>query len=289
MNTKPPVYIVLRQSPDWAQQTYADLDKTRTFCRIIGRPETYIIDRVLLWDKTFRTSFFSARQTIKDISLENFRSVLGSKLVSLAEIQAVLDRKALYLFTDDDDWYHPLIAQCIATIDPRSCDAILWKSAAVGNGLQLQDTSISYASHGPVNIDFNTNGYAVSGEVLLQKKGNLAKVTQHFEAQATFIRKSYSSVLRHIGYASLYRRMTAMNYQSIVRLPKYLSITNKHAASTFTLTSLGDTLTPERMVDVVRTRLEANKKITLPDDLLWAKRMIDRVNDFMEDLLRSIR
>ena len=49
MNSIQPVYIILRQSPDWAKQTYADLDKTRSFCKIIGRPENYIIDRVLLW------------------------------------------------------------------------------------------------------------------------------------------------------------------------------------------------------------------------------------------------
>ncbi len=278
MNIIRPVTIVLRQSPDWAKQTYADLDKTRSFCRIIGRPETYIIDRVRVWDKTFRISFFAARQIIKDISLENFRSVAGAELVTIEDIRAKLDRKALYLFTDDDDWYHPQIAMHLAGIDPRACDAVLFRSAAVGSGLDLQDTT-----------HFYTNGYAVSGEVLLQKPGNIERVTQHFEAQATFIRSSYASVLRRIGYASLYRRLTVKDYRSIVRLPDYLSITNKHAASTFTLTSLGDDLTPGRMVEVIKTRLAANKAISLPEAFSWSRSMIDRVNKFMEDLLRNVR
>jgi len=287
MNTIRPVYIILRQSPDWAKQTYSDLDKTRSFCRIIGRPETYIIDRVLLWDKTFRTSFFSARQIIKDISIENFRNVEGATLVPLADISSVLDRKAFYLFTDDDDWYHPQIAQRLAMTEPRACDAVVWRSAAVGNGLELQDPAKRYEGHGPVHIDFNTNGYAISGETLVQKPGNLERVTQHFEAQATFIRKSYASVLRRIGYASLYRRLTVPGYQCVKRLPDCLSITNKHAASTFTLTSLGDTLTPENMIAVIRARVEANKAITLPDELTWAKKLLDRVNTFMEELLTT--
>ncbi len=289
MNAIRPVYIILRQSPDWATQTYADLDKTRSFCKIIGRPENYIIDRVLLWDKTFKFSFFTARQIIKDISIENFRNVEGATLVPLADISSVLDRKAFYLFTDDDDWYHPQVARHSAKIDPRACDAILWKSAVVGDGLKLQEEHDTHTGHSPIYIDFNTNGYAVSGEVLLQKPGNLERVTQHFEAQAAFIRKSYASVIRHIGYASLYRRLTVRNYRSIVRIPEYLSITNKHAASTFTLTSVGDELVPERMVDVVRKRFDSNKKISLPDNLSWARPMLDRVNTFMEELIASAR
>ncbi len=43
---KTAVHIVLREGPDWNKQTYQDLEKTREFCRNIGRPETLIIDRV---------------------------------------------------------------------------------------------------------------------------------------------------------------------------------------------------------------------------------------------------
>ncbi len=279
MNTLRPVYIILRQSPDWAKQTYADLDATRSFCRIIGRPETYIIDRVLLWDKTFRISFFAARQVMKEISLDNFRSAEGATLVPIAEIHSVLDRNALYLFTDDDDWYHPQIARHLAPIDPRACDVIQWLAATLDEGVKLWDDH--YAC--------STNGYAVSGEVLLQRPGNIKRVTQHFDAQATFVRKSYASVLRRIGYASLYRRLTVRGFQSIVRLSDYLSITNKHAASTLSLAVLGDAMSSEILVDLIRRKLEANKKISLPDACSWARSMIERVNEFMERLLQSTR
>jgi len=271
-----PVYIILRQSPDWAKQTYADLEQTRAFCRLIGRPETYIIDRVLLWDKTFRTSFFAARQFMKDISQENFRTVEHTRLVPSTDIKTVLDRNALYLFTDDDDWYHPQIAQRLAEIDPRACDVVLYETATLGPGLTLWKDH--YAC--------STNGYAVSGEVLLQKPGNIERVTQHFDAQAAFIRKSYASVLRRIGYASLYRRLTIKGYKSVVRLPEYLSVSNKHPASTL---SLGDVVTREDLIALITTALDANKKINLPDDFSWARSYIDRVTAFLADLLRSVR
>ena len=276
MITERPLYIILRQSPDWAKQTYADLEQTRAFCKLIGRPETYIIDRVLLWDKTFRTSFFAARQFMKDISQENFRTVEHTRLVLSADIQTVLDRNALYLFTDDDDWYHPQIAQRLAAIDPRACDVVLFLTGTLGPGLTLWENH--YAC--------STNGYAVSGEVLLQKPGNIKRVMQHFDAQASFIRKNYASVLRRIGYASLYRRLTVRSYQSVVRLPEYLSISNKHPASTL---SLSDVVTREDLIKLLTTAVEANKKISLPVEFSWSRGYIDRVTGFLEDLLRTVR
>ncbi len=279
MDTTRPIYIILRQSPDWANQTYADLDKTREFCRIIGRPETYIIDRVLLWDRTFRISFFAARQIMKEISLENFRSVEGATLVPLKEIHTVLDRTAMYLFTDDDDWYNPHIAKYLTPIDPRACDVVQWLTAGLGPGATLGENH--YAC--------STNGYAVSGEVLLQRPGNVERVAQHFDAQATFVRKSYASVLRRIGYASLYRRLTVRGFQSIVRLPHYLSITNKHAASTLAMETLGNDLRSDSLIDLIRSRVNANPETALPEPIVWADDMVRKVNEFMEYLLRSTR
>ncbi len=271
-----PVYIVLRQSPDWAQQTYADLDKTKAFCRLIGRPETFIIDRVLMWDKTFKISFFAARQMMKDISQRNFEKVQDTVQVPAADIGRVLDRKAFYLFTDDDDWYHPQIARHLSMIDPRACDVVLWLTAILGSGLTLM----------PGHYACSTNGYAVSGEVLLQKKGNIGRVTQHFDAQAAFVRKSYLSVLRHIGYASLYRRLIVPGYQSAVRLPHYLSVTNKHPASTL---SLEEVSSPEGLIAMITSAADANKKISPSVEFSWAQAHIDRVTIFLDELLASIR
>lgn len=279
MNQVRPVYIVLRQSPDWSTQTYEDLERSREFCRIIGRPETYVIDRVLLWDRTFRVRFFEARQFMKELSQETFQAVAGATLVPLADVRSVLDRKAFYLFTDDDDWYHPETARVVAGLDPRGCDAVLWRSAELGiiNGLDIQEATTFY-----------TNAYAVSGEVLIQRPDNLDRVTQHFEAMATFIRRSYGSVLRRIGYGSLYRRLTVRGFQPIVRLPRALSVTNKHPATVSSMSHLEE-LTPERLIESIRSRWESNRNMAIPQEFRWALGMIERVNGFLAHLLSQIR
>lgn len=274
-----PIYIVLRQSPDWAKQTYADLDRTREFCRIIGREETHVIDRVLLWDKTFSTKFFSARQFMKEISQESFKAAKGSTVVPVDEIKNVLDRRAFYCFTDDDDWYHPGIAELLSKLDPRACNAVLWKSAELGilPRFDLQGTNAFY-----------TNAYAVSGEVMLQKKDILDHVTQHFEAQATFLRKSYGSVCRRIGYGSCLRRLTVSGFVPITRLDDSLSITNKHPATVSAMIHL-KSLTPEGLIEFIRNRYETNKTIIIPEPFAWSAAMLHQVTDFLGRLLHTIR
>ncbi|HWR73340.1 MAG TPA: hypothetical protein VN604_09225 [Nitrospirota bacterium] len=274
-----PIYIVLRQSPDWAKQTYADLEKTREFCRIIGREETHVIDRVLLWDRTFTTSFFSARQFMKELTQETFRKVSGATVVTLADVKSVLDRRAFYLFTDDDDWYHPEIAQVLSKLDPRTCNAVLWRSAELGvlSGYDLQDTNAFY-----------TNAYAVSGEVMLQRNDVLDRVTQHFEAQATFLRKTYGSVCRRIGYASYLRRLTVTGFQSIIRLPDSLSVTNKHPATVSAMLHL-KSMSPEGLIDFITNRYHENKKIVVPEPFTWSRGMLNQVTDFLGGLLKALR
>lgn len=274
-----PIYIVQRQSPDWAKQTYADLGKTRDFCKIIGREETHVIDRVQLWDRTFTTSFFSARQFMKELSQETFKAVSGATIVQLADVKSIRDRTGFYLFTDDDDWYHPETANVLSRLDPKACDAVLWRSAELGvlPGYDLQDTNAFY-----------TNAYAVSGEVMLQRKDILDRVTQHFDAQATFLRKTYGSVCRRIGYASLLRRMTVPGFQPIIKLPDPLSVTNKHPATVSAMLHL-KSLTPKGLIEFITNRYEENRKMVVPEPFAWSTRMLHQVNDFLVRLLKTIR
>ena len=273
-----PVYIVLRQSPEWGIQTYADLEKTRDFCRLIGRPENFISERVMLWDRTFRTGFFAVRQVMKEICLENFRSVSGASLVSLEQSRDALDPDAFYLFTDDDDWYHPGIARVLSALDPRACEAILWYSARFRRGLtpRLPDA-------------FYTNNYAVSGTMLAQLRGNLEKVCQHFGAHETFFGKTPISMARRIGYASLVRRFMVKGFCPVIRLSEFLSMTNKHPASTVVLKSLGENPTPEQLRTLVENSILDNSSAAVSPEFHWALSSMERVNDFFARLLDEAR
>lgn len=275
MKITKPLFIVLRQSPDWTTQTYADLDKTRDFCRMIGRPEDFIIERVKLWDRTFTTSFYSTRQAMKEFSLENFRSVAGATLVPLEQVRDVLEPNAFYLFTDDDDWYDPAIGESLEAFDPKKCVAVLWGSAIFGRGIRLRMDGI-----------FHTNSYAVSGAFLLHRPDNLDRVSQHFYAQRTFKRKPMTFI-RRLGFRTLLQRVFVPGFRTVVHSNSYCSATNKHPASTLVLESLGDNPTPEMLKALISDSLDANRGATVPSEFLWAQPYMCRVNDFISRLLAS--
>lgn len=272
------VYIVLRQSPEWATQTYADLEKTRDFCRLIGWPENFIIDRVMLWDRTFRTGYFAVRQVLKEISLENFRSVGGANLVFLEQARKAFDPDAFYLFTDDDDWYRPDIGRVLSELAPRACEAIVWHFGRLRGGLTPRQPDAFY-----------TNNYAVSGTMLAQKRGNLEKVYQHYKAHETFFGKTPTTMARRIGYASLVRRFMITGFCPIIRLSEYLSMSNKHPASTVVLKSLGENPTPEQLRTLVENSILGNKSAVVPPEFHWAVPFMERVNDFFARVLEESR
>lgn len=272
-----PFFIVLRQSPDWRNQTYADLEKTRDFCKMVGKPEDFIIERVRLWDRTFTTGFFATRQAMKEISSSNLRTVTGSTLVRIEQVRDVLQPDHLYLFIDDDDWYAPDIGKHLSGADPRTCDAVLWGSAVFGRGITLRMDRV-----------FWTNSYAVSGTFLLQREENLRRVSQHFGAQSTFYGKP-RSFLRRLGFRSLLRKLFVPAYRTVVTLDRYCSATNKHPASTVVLESLGDNPTADDLRRLIQETVRANRSAIIPPEFLWAKPYVDRVNDFYTHLLAGSR
>ena len=271
------VVIAMRQSPDWKSQTYADLEQTRQFCRMIGRPENFIIDAVKLWDRSLKVSFYETRQAIKEISLANFRAVRNAALVDVADVAGNIDSGTIYLFTDDDDWYAPHIAESLSGIDTRSCEAILWGSVRYGGGMECR----------PLDGVFYTNNYAVSGSFLARKRrgrSNLDRSMQHFDANGTFGDRT-QPLSRRLGYGAVLRSLFQPGYAPVATLRHHLSVTNKHPASTVTLERLGPDPTEAGLRASIEDALRRNRDVALPQDLAWARRAMDDVNSVLERLL----
>jgi len=271
------VVIALRQSPDWKTQTYADLEQTRQFCRMIGRPENFIIDAVKLWDRSLKVSFYETRQAIKEISLANFRMVRNAALVDVADVAGNVDRKAHYLFTDDDDWYAPHVGEILAGIGTRSCEAILWRSVRYGGGIESR----------PPDGVFYTNNYAVSGAFLAREwrgRSNLDRSMQHFDANGTFGDRT-QPLSERLGYGVVLRSLLQPGYAPVATLQHHLSVTNKHPASTVTLERLGPDPTDAGLRESIEDALRKNRDVALPQDLAWAQAAMDEVNRVLERLL----
>lgn len=273
MSLDTPVYIVLRQSPDWPTQTYADLEKTREFCRMIGRREDLIIDLVGLWDRTLAISFFAARQIMKEISLENFRAVSGAAFARLDEVRALLKRDAFFLFTDDDDWYHPDVALALQEIDPRKCAAAHWDSVVFSRGCTVLRDGM-----------FWSNNYAVSGNYLLQREQNLDIVSQHFRADGAF-RARVGALQRRAGYRTLLQHLFVPGYRIIRHIDGCLSVENKHPASTVVLEQLGDRPSGEHLRALIRGIMDANRAAQIPAECRWISPLAGKVHDLCMQLL----
>jgi hypothetical protein len=83
--------------------------------------------------------------------------------------------------------------------------------------------------------------------------------------------------------------LTVRGFEPIIRIPEYLSMTNKHPASTLILEKLGDPLTSEKLIELIQSRLKLCKDLSVPAPVSWAQKMVDRVNEFIKDLLSNVR
>ncbi len=269
-----PTYIVIRQSPDWRTQTYADLESTRAFCRSIGRRDDLIIDFVKLWDRTFPATFFATRQAMKEISLKNLMSVRGAAIVPLDSVRDVIRPDAFYLFIDDDDWYDPDIALHLQSFDPRKCAAVVWRQATSTH-------EITYYRDGY----FWSNNYAVSGSYLLHRRKNLDRVSQHYEAQGTFNCPNLKHRIRRIGYLTYARHVLMPGYRCVIGSTACWSMKNEHPAATVALERLGDRAAPEDLKRLVRMNVDPAHTCVLPAGLQWAKPLMGRTIGFFSMLL----
>lgn len=200
--------ILLRQSPDWTAMSKDEFaEQSRRFCQMMGRPVDQVVNTAKLWDDTFGITFCETRQAMKDIALDNLRQVKGATLVcdpATLQTSTPSDR-AIYMFTDDDDWAHPDLFIALEALDPATCDGFLWRNLVYGR----QGGPV--VRHRPDNGVCFTNNYAVTQTYFGSGPESLDRVFQHGQADLVF------PTLR------------------VRRLPEFLSATNKNPSSTLFL------------------------------------------------------
>jgi hypothetical protein len=193
--------IVLRQSPDWEDGT-SILAGAEAYDRLIGRPIGFTRGFIELWNKTFATTYFQVRQRLKEITLANFMAVKSADCVQLSELQQKPEIAAdILLFSDDDDWFNPIIVKDLEGI-PIEIGGVTWPSVRYDGAFQLRKDVYCY-----------TNNYALLAPA--QKEPSWIELcAQHGGADACFHKRA---VVKTTQIGSL------------------LSVTNKHPASTVTI------------------------------------------------------
>lgn len=259
------VNVIVRQSPDWANiDIEAFKEQSRQFCRTIFRPEEQVNELMSLWDSTFSISFFQVRQRMKEIAQANLRSIRSCRTHQIADFRANdYANQEIFCFVDDDDWFSPEICAALHAADDGKVDGFRWKHVAFGS---KDGEALTFRAVSPTVY---TNNYAVKASYLKNKSGNLQAVLQHFDADAAF------------------KKMR------IADIDSYLSVTNKHPASTIFLeTKLGDERTKEKLVDVINQYCDIVCKFdsaSIPGEIGWVNDQIQELQNFSRDLKLSVK
>ena len=223
------VIIVQRQTLDWAAQTPESFRPvSEDFCRLWGRSEDYVFRLMQLWDETFSIGYFETRARLKAISTCNLLSVSDVEFVPYGGYKNIPDKRAFYLFMDDDDWAGPDLGIVLGAQSPDAHNALLWRAVNIG-GPQQEFPAFVWGLNGRCM----TNNYAIGSEWLnyLQR---LHEVSQHSVAAATLVKMS-----------------------DVVQLDAAITASNKSPCSSVSLDrGLGGILSSEKLARLVNDYLE---------------------------------
>ncbi len=256
--------IVLRQSPSWDTMTIQEFEQqSKVFCRLIGRRENLVNEIVQLWNQTFDISFFTTRQLLKQIAQKNLKKVKNVQIITIGELEENLHKNqdiGIYLFIDDDDWIQPDIAKFFSKQTIQHFDGYRWGS------VNFDGRKPELLLRRAFDDTCFTNNYAVSSRYLNSQ--TLDSVYQHWIATVTFQKLK------------------------IKQFAHYLTVTNKHPASTVYLeNSLANDFSSQRLIVVVsefNEKMQQLETINLAE-LSWAKPYMQQTRDFYQQLLASIK
>lgn len=172
--------ILQRQTLDWAALTPESFRPlSAAFCRLWSKPEDYVFRLMQLWDETFAIGYFETRARLKAISTRNLSSIAGVEFIPYDGYKNIPDKRAFYLFMDDDDWAGPDLGAVLGAQSPDEHQALLWRAVNIGSP-QQEFPAFVWGLNGRCM----TNNYAVSS-VWLNHLSRLDSVIQHYTASLT--------------------------------------------------------------------------------------------------------
>lgn len=267
--TKPPIYLVERQTVDWlALDDRTFYAQSVEFCRLWGKPDDFIWRLKQLWDATFGVSYCQTRAQLKDLAHANWQQACGLECIYFDHYQNVPrvlqgeSSDAWYVFVDDDDWVSPEIALQLQHVQLNS-DAVLWRATNIGSP-QQQDTVFTWGLNGRVM----TNNYAVHGSWLWQADSRFVDVVQH-----------------HSAYHCL-------NAMQVPQLDLALTASNKSPISSVSLErGLQGELTREKLIGLIAAYCDKMSAIDPKSCWMtpWLAPWLDETKQLFDRVLQSTR
>jgi hypothetical protein len=243
------VIIVQRQTLDWESMTPESFRPlSGAFCRLWSKPEDYVYRLMQLWDETFAIGYFETRARLKAISTRNLSSLNGVEFVPYDGYRNIPDKRAFYLFMDDDDWAGSDLGPVLSAQSPEEHNALLWRAVNIGSP-QQEFPAFVWGLNGRCM----TNNYAVSS-MCLDHLSRLDSFVQHYTASLT---------------------LAAM--AKPVQLDVAITASNKSPCSSVSLDrGLNGDFSPEKLAGLVEDYL-ARMKTLLPEHIWMAQWVVPLV------------
>lgn len=261
------IVVVQRQTVDWNNLTDEEFQaQSRDFCALWGKPPDYVWNFFILWNRTFGMDYRVVRQKLKDISRQNCQQAQAVTFVPYQQYRNIPEKRAYYIFLDDDDWIDPLISSHLQEQlenYPELPSLLLWRSANIGSPNQEHVVFVW-----GMNGRCMTNNYAVH-QSLLKPFSMIDQFLQHKDAAAVIEKQS-----------------------GIPHLDCALTISNKSPISSVSLDrGLDGDLSPSRLVTLVESYLERMRRVEDRELVYmpWSRPLLQKTIHLFEQVLSSRR
>ena len=268
-----PVAIYARTNVDWrtmSEERFMEQERyTRSAKAMRAEDREHFLRMIRLWNRTFGVSYFEYRQRLREIAELSWSRVRDlDLLVRQQDLYELLEARQQYIVlpVDDDDWFHPDVANVVREHWRPELDVLHWPDG-VFCSVPFQDRFEETAAlprlrerHWKGN--FTTNGYALTKKGLAQCAGDLRKrvVLYHLQAGEIF-------------HGEQFRRRF---------IDRPLSVTNKSLASCVNLRQMSG----ER--DLLRNVAHlARRTADIPPPLAWAAEHVSLTENLNRELCRA--
>ena len=269
-----PIVLHVRTNVDWGSLTEENYLRQEQFSNSVralsDEQKEGFLRAIRLWNRTFGMSYFVYRQRLKEIAELNWARVRNLDLVvrrpDLISILDGLDRYVV-LPVDDDDWFHPDVADILRSRWRADIDAFHWPDGLY-RSVPFQDRFDKPAAQERLVVrhwddDFTTNGYPITRKGLADIQGSMKHrvLAFHWAAGKTFHRDGVGRCF----------------------VDQVLSASNKSLASATNLKALTDRTLVLRNLPHLRRRTAA-----IEPPLQWAAEYIGLTEQLNEELCRGL-
>lgn len=198
------IVLALRASPDWGllARDYAagiPVPATRFFPFHDLRFSRDIPQLIERWNSLSPVSYFACRHRLREIAGDNLAQIEHVIRTQWTRVPALLEdlgeARLLVFYHDDDDWFHPALADLLRSIDVESVDAVVFPFLRLASDVttfthQGVATSAAVGRVERFRYRYCTNNYGLTSRALARS----TDLVEHTAASETAAALSFTDL-----------------------------------------------------------------------------------------------